>query len=328
MTTISQQFHQEQYNMTTQPTALKLADWISHRTNIMLQDREAAAELRRQHEQIKTLVAAHSANVETIDCQQAELEQHKKRIVELEAQLAEAMKSPQYDTSEEEMLHEENCRLRSHIKLLQSRLAEIEAQLGEAAQAAQGISAEWLKANGPGGWIQQLRNEVSALNARIEVDFKRWQEAIAKYDFERSLNEKLMDGSAKLTAKNQELQSRLAEIEKAEPVAWMEMVTVNLVRKGVNKHEARELAQHFYTAHPVAAPTGNIVMDSYNQMVAMKAAPVLTDEQIDAAHIAADKSFRKHKMQIRGQQIMPSDGWEWHFARSIEAAVRGNHAPS
>lgn len=30
-----------------------------------------------------------------------------------------------------------------------------------------------------------------------------------------------------------------------EPVAWMEMVVGNLVREGVNKHKARELAQHF-----------------------------------------------------------------------------------
>jgi uncharacterized paraquat-inducible protein A len=32
-----------------------------------------------------------------------------------------------------------------------------------------------------------------------------------------------------------------------EPVAWMEMVTANLVREGVNKHKARELAEHFYS---------------------------------------------------------------------------------
>ena len=30
------------------------------------------------------------------------------------------------------------------------------------------------------------------------------------------------------------------------PVAWMEMVVANLVREGVNKHKARDLAQHFY----------------------------------------------------------------------------------
>jgi hypothetical protein len=30
------------------------------------------------------------------------------------------------------------------------------------------------------------------------------------------------------------------------PTSWMEMVTANLVREGINKHKARELAEHFY----------------------------------------------------------------------------------
>tara|TARA_R110000868_G_scaffold132888_2_gene344159 strand:+ start:1773 stop:2024 length:252 start_codon:yes stop_codon:yes gene_type:complete len=30
-------------------------------------------------------------------------------------------------------------------------------------------------------------------------------------------------------------------------VYWMDMVVANLVRNGVNKHRARELAHHFYT---------------------------------------------------------------------------------
>jgi hypothetical protein len=33
----------------------------------------------------------------------------------------------------------------------------------------------------------------------------------------------------------------------------MEMVTANLVREGVNKHKARELAEHFYSLAPAAA---------------------------------------------------------------------------
>ena len=37
------------------------------------------------------------------------------------------------------------------------------------------------------------------------------------------------------------------------PVAWMEMVVANLVREGLNKHRARELAQHFYTSPPQPA---------------------------------------------------------------------------
>jgi hypothetical protein len=46
------------------------------------------------------------------------------------------------------------------------------------------------------------------------------------------------------------LQKELAkpeQAEKQEPVAWMEMVVANLVRNGINKHMARELAHYFYT---------------------------------------------------------------------------------
>ena len=38
------------------------------------------------------------------------------------------------------------------------------------------------------------------------------------------------------------------------PTSWMEMVTANLVREGVNKHKARELAEHFYSLAPAAQP--------------------------------------------------------------------------
>jgi hypothetical protein len=34
------------------------------------------------------------------------------------------------------------------------------------------------------------------------------------------------------------------------PTSWMEMVTVNLLYEGVNKHKARELAEHFYGLAP------------------------------------------------------------------------------
>tara|TARA_R110000868_G_scaffold230617_1_gene483849 strand:- start:631 stop:1248 length:618 start_codon:yes stop_codon:yes gene_type:complete len=37
------------------------------------------------------------------------------------------------------------------------------------------------------------------------------------------------------------------EQQQAEPTPWRDMVVVNLVREGVNKHKARELADHFAT---------------------------------------------------------------------------------
>jgi hypothetical protein len=38
------------------------------------------------------------------------------------------------------------------------------------------------------------------------------------------------------------------------PTSWIEMVTSNLVREGVNKHRARELAEHFYSLVSAAQP--------------------------------------------------------------------------
>ncbi len=46
-----------------------------------------------------------------------------------------------------------------------------------------------------------------------------------------------------------------------QPVAWMEMVVANLVREGVTKHKARELAEHFYTTPP-AAPIPDAITDN------------------------------------------------------------------
>ena len=71
------------------------------------------------------------------------------------------------------------------------------------------------------------------------------------------------------------------------PTSWMDMVTANLVREGVNKHKARELAEHFYTTPP-AAPK---VVDCHANGVCVQSglraempAPVpLTDDQVDAA---------------------------------------------
>lgn len=51
----------------------------------------------------------------------------------------------------------------------------------------------------------------------------------------------------------------------------------------------------------------------------MKPAP-MTDEQIDEAFDAARSAFKLHMSKARGQQIMPPDGFDWHFARAIEAA--------
>jgi hypothetical protein len=52
----------------------------------------------------------------------------------------------------------------------------------------------------------------------------------------------------------------------------MEMVTVNLVREGVNKHKARELAEHFYSLSaaqpaPVQPVSGVVLRDGYPTLI-------------------------------------------------------------
>ena len=37
------------------------------------------------------------------------------------------------------------------------------------------------------------------------------------------------------------------QLRQAEPTPWRDMVVVTLVREGINKHKARELADHFAT---------------------------------------------------------------------------------
>jgi hypothetical protein len=49
-----------------------------------------------------------------------------------------------------------------------------------------------------------------------------------------------IDRGALILALNQ----AIAELESQEPVAWRDVIVVNLMREGINKHRARELAEH------------------------------------------------------------------------------------
>lgn len=49
---------------------------------------------------------------------------------------------------------------------------------------------------------------------------------------------------AEIDSTIEQLRETLAKTDA--PTSWVEMVAVNLVREGVNKHKARELALHFY----------------------------------------------------------------------------------
>jgi hypothetical protein len=55
-----------------------------------------------------------------------------------------------------------------------------------------------------------------------------------------------------------------ATVAQQEPIKWMEMVVANLVREGVNKHKARELAEHFYTSSPAQRPWVGLTWQDWN----------------------------------------------------------------
>jgi hypothetical protein len=76
-----------------------------------------------------------------------------------------------------------------------------------------------------------------------------------------------------------------------EPVAWMEMVAANLVRERINKHKARELAEHFYTTPPQRTWVG------------------LTDEEIQECYAEAYKIAQGRRLEIA-------------FARVTEAKLK------
>jgi len=129
----------------------------------------------------------------------------------------------------------------------------------------------------------------------------------------------------------QELVARVEAQPEQEPSQWRDMVVVSLVREGINKHKARELADHFAT--PLAAQWEHTsasfdewwdsdVMPSANPFTEGSAAfwgwagwqaaqrKPLTDGEIYTAYItAANQTLRPQDERIA-----------FAFARAIEAA--------
>lgn len=65
----------------------------------------------------------------------------------------------------------------------------------------------------------------------------------------------------------------MADLRKAleqpeqEPTQWRDMVVVSLVREGINKHKARELADHFATPPAAAQPEQTFYQPAANEAV-------------------------------------------------------------
>ena len=58
---------------------------------------------------------------------------------------------------------------------------------------------------------------------------------------------------------------RNAAQAKLEPTQWRDMVVVSLVREGINKHKARELADHFAAQRPWAGLETEEILDLFDR---------------------------------------------------------------
>ena len=114
-----------------------------------------------------------------------------------------------------------------------------------------------------------------------------------------------------------------------EPTPWRDMVVVSLVREGINKHRARELADHF-AAQPVQEPVGEVVeigdhgfRCEFSQHLAVGAklytAPPLPERQpLTDKQILADETLRYYFGQNGGAGPVSKQGRR--VVDAIEAA--------
>lgn len=96
--------------------------------------------------------------------------------------------------------HEADC-----VEACKSEIERLRAKL----EAAEKTNREWLRANAPGGWIDNLRIENEALRAEVihikEVEFPRKAQAVA-------------DG---WRSKCERLEAKIAEMERQEPYSYI-----------------------------------------------------------------------------------------------------------
>jgi len=79
----------------------------------------------------------------------------------------------------------------------------------------------------------------------------------------------------------------------------------------------------FFLADDVSGICGNCI-PLYTHPAAQTAR--LTDAQIEDCADAASRSFREYNSSKQGwrpQMVMPADHWNYHLARAIEAALKG-----
>lgn len=119
---------------------------------------------------------------------------------------------------------------------------------------------------------------------------------------------------------------------RAEPFGWADCAPTDEGAKALYEvpllvDPAVEPVAHINSngvVHAVGYPweAGEVLTPLYASPTPPAEVPMLRDAEIDECDEAARTSFRQYKSKVRGQQITPQDGFEWHFARAIESAVR------
>lgn len=106
---------------------------------------------------------------------------------------------------------------------------------------------------------------------------------------------------------------------------WLEAVTVNLVREGVNKHKARELAQHFHSL--IQKDDVEPVATLYQHSETGRTRIVMRDDVADACatwFVVGDLYLRPTPKPMTNDQIYElyseprSDAEMVEFARAVE----------
>lgn len=118
-----------------------------------------------------------------------------------------------------------------------------------------------------------------------------------------------------------ELEAKLAEIEKQEPVAWAWEV-FKTVTTAHGQYKMWTIALDKFQP-PLTNFDNPLLARNLQPLYTLPPLRELSDEEIDDACIEADKALMKWKNSTHGESITGKDFFEWHFVREILAKARG-----
>ena len=125
------------------------------------------------------------------------------------------------------------------------------------------------------------------MSKQIEA-LKRWVEVFDGNWHDEPVDSEWADRAHQALA---EMRQAIAEAEQPaqqEPVAMRDAIVVNLVREGINKHRARELADHFIGLAPPQPPaqplTDEQITKCWGQVEGTRHGYVAFARAIEAAH--------------------------------------------